>query len=390
MTKIKTYVEKSTGKTTYWFSHYTGIKDPLTGKLEYVTRRGFNSKEEAEFELAKIKLELKNNSFQKPSNEIVTFEEVYREWNLGYVNTVRETTYTMTSQQFRKYILPAFGKRNIRDITIKECQIKVNEWSKIYKNFKVLKSAVQRVLDHALISKYIQENPMKYVKMPKKMEDFTHYKKENYYTVEEVKAFFNTLTEHFSIKEVAMFHLLAYTGMRKGELGALCWSDINFEDKTIKIYKNLAYVNKGYKVYPPKTKKSNRTIKIHDITIELLKKWKKQQAEELLSFGINPNQKEQWVFSMFYGDKINTPIHPDTTNNILKKVMKINKDLPKITPHGFRHTHASILIEASTEIKEISERLCHAGIEITGNTYGHLTEKAKENTANKFAEALNL
>lgn len=52
--------------------------------------------------------------------------------------------------------------------------------------------------------------------------------------------------------------------------------------------------------------------------------------------------------------------------------------------------HASILIEASTEIKEISERLGHAGIEITGNTYGHLTEKAKENTANKFAEALNL
>lgn len=127
MTKIKTYVEKSTGKTTYWFSHYTGIKDPLTGKLEYVTRRGFNSKEEAEFELAKIKLELKNNSFQNPSNEIVTFEEVYREWDLGYVNTVRETTYTMTSQQFRKYILPTFGKRNIRDITIKECQIKVNE-----------------------------------------------------------------------------------------------------------------------------------------------------------------------------------------------------------------------------------------------------------------------
>lgn len=87
------------------------------------------------------------------------------------------------------------------------------------------------------------------------MEDFTHDKKENYYTVEEVKAFFNTLTEHFSIKEVAMFHLLAYTGMRKGELGALCWSDINFEDKTIKIHKNLAYVNKGYKSLPSKNKK---------------------------------------------------------------------------------------------------------------------------------------
>lgn len=93
---------------------------------------------------------------------------------------------------------------------------------------------------------------------------------------------------------------------------------------------------------------------------------------------------------MFYADKVNAPIHPDTTNNIINKVLKINKQLPHITPHGFRHSHASILIEAATEIKEIQERLGYASISITGDTYGHLTEKAKENTANKFAEALSL
>ena len=76
---------------------------------------------------------------------------------------------------------------------------------------------------------------------------------------------------------------------------------------------------------------------------------------------------------------------------IISKVLKINRELPHITPHGFRYTHTSILIESATEINEIQERLGgHASISITGDTHGHLTEKAKENTANKFAEALNL
>lgn len=388
MTKIKEY-KTASGETTFWFSHYTG-KHRKPGIPREIVRRGFNSKEEAEFELAKLKLDLKNQSYKVPNNRVVTFEDVYREWDLGYVNTVRETTYNMTSQQFKKYILPAFGNRNIKHITINECQLMVNEWSKLYTNFKVLKSAVQRVLDHAVISKYTQDNPMKFVKMPKKNQNYSNETDKKYYDVDEMKLFFKTLAANFSIKEVAMIHLLAYTGMRKGELGGLYWSDVDFENKTIKIGKNLAYVNKTYKTYDPKTKKSNRVIKIHDVTVNILKQWKKRQAEELLSYSINPDQKEQWVFSMFYADKVNAPIHPDTTNNIINKVLKINKQLPHITPHGFRHSHASILIEAATEIKEIQERLGHASISITGDTYGHLTEKAKENTANKFAEALSL
>lgn len=231
---------------------------------------------------------------------------------------------------------------------------------------------------------------MKFVKMPKRNQNYSNEQDKKYYDVNELRMFFETLSDNFTIKEVAMVHLLAYTVMRKGELGGLYWSDVDFKSKTIRIGKNLAYVNKSYKTYDPKTRKFNRVIKIHDVTVNILKQWKKKQAEELLAYGINPNQKEQWVFSMFYADKINAPIHPETTNNIISKVLKINRQLPHITPHGFRHTHASILIESATEIKEIQERLGHASISITGDTYGHLTEKAKENTANKFAEALNL
>lgn len=122
MTKIKEY-KTASGETTYWFSHYTG-KNREPGIPKEIVKRGFKDKEEAEFELAKLKLSLKKRSYEAPDNRVITFEEVYREWDLGYVNTVRETTYNMTSQQFKKYIIPTLGKRNIKILQ----SLSVNNW----------------------------------------------------------------------------------------------------------------------------------------------------------------------------------------------------------------------------------------------------------------------
>lgn len=390
MTKIKEYKTK-TGEKTYWFSHYTG-KNQKPGIPREIVKRGFKSKEEAEFELYKIKLDLKKNSYVVSDNRIVTFEEVYREWDLGYKNKVRESSYNGTTRQFNKYILPLLGSKNVTSITLRDCQIAVNDWSTYYTNFKVLKSAVQRVLAYAVKLRYITDNPMMHVEMPKKKisyEELTEDTSSQFYTPSQLRSFFEALSNNFTLKEVALFRVLAFTGMRKGEMMALFWSDIDFKNKTIHVRKNMVYVNKEYKITPPKTKKSNRFIKIDDTTLSILKQWKKEQSKELLLYGINQNQKNQLVFSRFYRDKINVALYPSHPDNIIKKVLALNPKLPTISTHGFRHTHASILIEAGTEMKEIQERLGHASINITADVYGHLTEKARENSANKFAETVN-
>jgi len=389
MTKVKEY-NTASGETPYWFSHYTG-KHRKPGIPREIVKRGFKSKEEAEFELAKIKLSLKNNAYEVTDNRLVTFKEVYHEWDLGYKNKVNDTTYDRTTRQFVKYILPKFGEMNIKHISLRDCQLAVNDWSTYYVNFKVLKSAVQRVLAHAVKLKYIIDNPMMHIEMPKKKvsyEDLTEDASTQFYTPSQLKNFFTILSEDFSLKEIAIFRVLTFTGMRKGEMMALFWSDIDFNNKTIHVRKNMVYVNKGYKITPPKTKKSNRMIKVDDTTLSILKQWKKEQSQELLLYGINQKQKGQLVFSRFYRDKINVALYPSHTDIIIKKVLALEPDLPIITTHGFRHTHASILIEAGTEMKEIQERLGHASINITADVYGHLTEKARENSANKFAETV--
>ena len=105
MTQIKTYTKKKSGQMTYWFSHYAG-RD-ASGKRQMLTKRGFPTYVDAEFALAKLKIELQKNTYQK--KQTIPFREIYAAWECGYRHTVRPTTLDRTLQQFDKYILPVFG-----------------------------------------------------------------------------------------------------------------------------------------------------------------------------------------------------------------------------------------------------------------------------------------
>ena len=389
MTKIKVYLEKKTGRTTYWFSHYNGI-DPTTGKRDIITKRGFETEADAEYELAKLKLELSRGTYSKKTT--VAFSEVFEEWKIGYQNTVRPITLDRTMQQFEKYVLPAFGAKPIDSISLRYCQQVVNDWSTHYTNFKVLKSCVQRVLDHAVRLNYTSDNPMRYVQLPRKtvsraelLDEVAH----NFYDTNELKTFFDTLTKNFGLKEVALFRVLAFAGLRKGEAIALNWSDIDFEQKTLSVKRNMTYLNGKQELSEAKTKKSVRTLSLDDGTLSILKKWKNFQAQELLQLGINQSKSTQPVFNRFSKYGFNEPLYMKYPDTIVAKVLNLNPQLKKISIHGFRHTHASILIEGGANMKEVQERLGHSNIQTTMDIYGHMTQKARENTAEKFVKQVN-
>ena len=129
---------------------------------------------------------------------------------------------------------------------------------------------------------------------------------------------------------------------------------------------------------------SERILPIDAQTIEMLKLWKKEQARELLRFGINTNTKNQLIFTYVNADgDINQPLHADYSNNILKRLEKKYK-FKHVTIHGLRHTHATLLLEGGASIKETQDRLGHKNAETTLNTYSHVTEKAQRNALEKF------
>ncbi|MIV58346.1 site-specific integrase, partial [Listeria monocytogenes] len=133
----------------------------------------------------------------------------------------------------------------------------------------------------------------------------------------------------------------------------------------------------------PKTRHSKRSVSLDENTIVILKHWQKRQKEYLLQFGHKTNESNQLVFS-------------STDNSFIQlskprtwMLQTINKNsLREITIHGFRHTHATLLLEAGVEPKTISERLGHSSIQITLDLYSHVTEQMEKKVPDIFSKVM--
>lgn len=371
---IRSY--KKQGKIHYLFKLYAGV-DPATGKEIHITRRGFKTKKEAEMTYHRLKLEIERDGFQQSG--AYTFSEIYALWKEQYKNTVKESTVNKTEQIFRLHILPVLGKLKIDKIKLTHCQDAVNRWAGSVKNFKQVNNYAGLVFKHAMRLGIINQNPTELVTMPVMPDQVEEDDEDlNFYNKDELKALLESIKEP---KWQMYFRLLAYSGMRKGEALALTWSDINFIDNSLTISKTLT-VGAGNKMIlqTPKTKKSKRVVTLDPGTMEALKRWKSVQAQEMLMLGFNTGGDGQLVFT----NTKNRHYAPQRVGQILDRYCQ-DIGMRRITPHGFRHTHCSLLFEAGVSIKEVQDRLGHSDIKTTMNIYAHVTAQKKGEAADKFA-----
>lgn len=376
MLHIKTY-QKKDGNTYYKFQTYLGVDN--TGKPVRASRSGFSSKSEARKEAMKLKAEFQERGYQKPVYD--TFEEMYELWfKVIYREDVKESTAVKTREMFDNHILKDLGQLRIQAITPAQCQEAVFKWSERITKAKAMKNYCKRIFDYAITLDKIRHNPMDRVHVPKKKSD--KKREVNFYTKEELKLFLEYVKEDVNPRWYPLFRLLAFSGMRKGEALALEWRDINLEDKTVTINKTLSRgENNSLIIQSTKTSAGERTISLDDITLNILKEWRKKQRLDYLKLGINTNKPGQLLFSTYDNEFIQ---HSNITS-FMNKIIK-EHNLKRITPHQLRHTHCSILFEAGAKPIDVKERLGHSSIDVTMNIYTHVTEQSKEETANIFAQ----
>lgn len=383
MAKIKKYTKKD-GSKAYMFNLYLGT-DPVTGKQRRTTRRGFRTMAEAKTALSRLELEVMENGLPTSKRKIMTFEEVYKMWFEQHKATVKESSAYIHNTIIKVQILPYFGTLRVDKIDTAYCQKQVNRIFKTLKNYNSAINLIRRIFDYAKVMKQIKTNPMNDVIVPKKRKTLDNNDKQvNFYNKEQLRTFLETLKEHAPYQMYVAFRVLAFTGMRKGELAALKWSDVDFENGTISINRTVAFNNVGkFHIQTPKTRKSIRTISIDDTTLNTLKTWKNELRKELFKQGKNIDKGDGFIF------------HTQKGNFIIKYIDKFlpsflkKYDLPPIKPHGFRHTHASLLFESGASIKEVQDRLGHENIKTTMDIYTHVTKSAREKTAEKFAKYID-
>lgn len=377
-----TQYEKKNGTKAWMFKGYLGT-DPVTGKEVHTTRRGFSTKKEAKLALSRLKLDYEENGLQKDEKE--TFRQVYELWNEAYKTTVKEVTFIKSEIKFNKWILPVYGDLRIKEVTVKRAQQILNTWAAETDQYKVLHSTAKRVFEYAINLGFIQYNPLAHVMMPKREKKSNDGDQIKVYTKDQLKTLFDYLNKlkpiYSNEYNKTLLRFLLYSGCRISEALALNWSDIDFEGNAVLINKTLSQTKHGYKISDPKTDKSTASVSLDAETIATLKKWQLNQRMYMLSLGITD---PTMIFCGIYKQMI-------THHAIFSRMKTITEKcgIPFLGIHVTRHTHASLLLDAGANMKEVQDRLRHTKISMTMDTYGHLSKETKEKTIEKLVAHLN-
>lgn len=374
---IKEYRKKD-GSKAYMFKVYLG-KDVITGKERHTTRRGFKTKREARLELARLQTQASENKLLY--NQNMTVDELYDVWFESYVRTVKVSTLKTVKNIFKLHILPEFKNLKITQISPAFCQKIVNKWVDEYSVYRQYTLYAKRIFEYAVKLNIIHTNPFKHVQIPKNHNNTNI----EYYTKDELKVILYQLKD-YDLMLYTIVRVLSFTGCRIGELLALTWEDIDTFNMKININKTTTETSNGVVVQTPKTRSSNRIISIDRETSKILNTWKNFQRVEWLKYGFNASDSTQLVFS--------STIHNNHLLNCgirFRYVTFCKKyDIKCIKLHGFRHTHASLLLASGASIKEVQDRLGHSDIRTTMNIYTHVTQESRDRAADTFAKYINL
>ncbi|MBS4172074.1 site-specific integrase [Bacillus sp. FJAT-49736] len=334
-------------------------------------------------ELLKFKMEVEAGEYIAP--EKMKFGEFVKEWEVKYAkNELSPGTLDNYKLNLQNHILPVFEEKRLDQVKPihvinflnqierkdgKNGDISVGTKQYIY---RALRNVFQRAVDW----KIIKSNPVAEVKKPRDNKDH----EANVYSEKEVQQLF-TLVQYELFHWRIFVTLALAAGLRRGELLGLEWPNIDLEKGTINIKQVIVKGENGRPLIKgPKSKKSKRFVSIPPSIVEELKKFYTYWKKEKLRSGDRRIEKEhEWVFCNEDG----THFFPSTPTTWWRRFIK-RSEVRYIRLHDLRHTSATLLINQGVHAKIISERLGHADIRITMDTYGHALQTADKEAANKL------
>ncbi len=371
-----------------------------------------------------LDFERKVKSGRLLSGDKMTYSEFIQKWLKDYaLNQMQETSIERCESSLDNQILPALGHLKMTAITplhiqdfytqLMEKGYERNGVRYEYKanTIKRIHQIISSSLNTAVQWQIIESNPCARVRPPKvnKSDDVKHF------TPEQTERFLLFLDEPYTVtyrgrqkkdgsasaeyseirtvplQHKVLFYLAVYGGFRRGELIALTWDDIDFENNTVRIKKSAARTKKGVITKIPKSYASYRTVTISDEVIPLLHELKEEQDRFILEAGTYW-QGKNYLFTQDNGKQMDL----STPNKVFQKnVRRYNETeegkidpLPMITLHGLRHTSATLLIAGGVDPKTVQNRLGHSEISTTLDIYSHALKKQDESAANTINQLL--
>jgi len=183
----------------------------------------------------------------------------------------------------------------------------------------------------------------------------------------------------------ALWRLAATTGMRRGELRGLCWRDVDLDRERLNIRRQLQGSGRTLSFAPPKTEAGRRCIALDRITVEALRQHKSRHSVTWSTGQAQPLEDGELVFCRADG----SGRHPDVVSHEFASLVRL-ANLPKIRFHDLRHTHATLALQAGVHPKVVQERLGHASVEVTLDTYSHVLPPMHQEAAARVAALIDV
>lgn len=330
------------------------------------TKRGFSTKTAARAWYRRQMVKIENHGFN--DSDHVTFGEVTKRWLDNKLHLVEASTYRKYLDDCNCHLIPDLGDRLIKDIDIPTAQHFVYLWAGQLKKFNKLVDDAAGIFDLAIKYQLAYTNPFRLVDKPRRKDK----RQIRSFTREEFDRFNQALEEYYkpkNYKAYAFLYTLAHTGLRKAELLALTWNNVDYEEGMLHIKKAATRdINRRLIVGKTKNAYSVRDVPMGNRLSSVLKTWRVKQREELKLNNVNSLQPHQLVFTSQNGGLL-SPSKPNIWMNMIEK----KYGLPEyVSPHGLRHTYATLLIEDGVSVNEVAACLGHGSTATTLRVYNDL------------------
>lgn len=382
--EIKPYKLKN-GETYYKLKAYIGI-DPETGKQVRVTRSKLKTRKEAEDLRNKLKAQgphaVLNNL--KKSSDRKTVRDVFEIWLDIQRMESRGSTIKRLLDTWKNHTEPNFGDDYIDAVSPDHIQRYVNNLASKYVTYKNQVSQLHRLITYAIFRGWAKQDPFALVLIPKKSKKAKRDTSHNFYERDELKEFLRAMKK-YDLAKYTYFLTVASLGCRRGEGLALTWKDINFDQRNVSITKTVSKNEEGKRAINDVKNGVSHIVPMSDNLYEVLKEYQQHCEEigdtsDLLFHQENgkihwTQQVDIWIKRFYIYNKKQiekwNDAHPDS---------KPKKPIRQITPHGLRHTLATLLYEGNPNIrpKDVQFLLGHKTVKTSLNIYTHVTKKQKK------------
>jgi len=381
---VRGYVVKK-GKQ-YYAVIYDGV-DPNTGKERRRWHPGGPNKKDAE-RLVNDLVKRKDDGTYRGPDRLTIGEYLTERWLPTQRSQLRASTFDGYRRTIEAHVIP-----NIGGITLQKLQPEDLDalYAKLEESGRrdgkvggLSKKTVRSV--HAIIHKALADAQRKgtVIRNVASLADAPKLsaaprKEMKAWTAEELATFLTLARQH---RFFAAWFVASHTGMRRGEVLGLRWSDLDLDTARLSVKQAVIIVAYEMKISDIKTNTGRRTIDLCHRTVEVLKEWREHQDEERRLLG-DTYQDGDYVFASHDG----SPVNPDFFSQCFDRLLA-KAPLPRIRLHDLRHTHATILLKKNVPVKVVSERLGHANAAFTITVYQHVMPGMQADAATLFSDLI--